>query len=59
MIVRDVTNNCIEQRLVKKFSAPRPSYRIPCGTDCQEWTDDARADCQKQCHKNERIDYAN
>ena len=48
---KEPDNNCIEQCLVKKFAGPRPRYGIPFGTDCQEWSDDALKDCQKQCKK--------
>lgn len=48
---KEPDNNCIEQCLLKKFAGPRPRYGIPFGTDCQEWSDDALKDCQKQCKK--------
>ena len=48
---KEPDNNCIEQCLAKKFAGPRPRYGIPFGTDCQEWSDDALKDCQKQCKK--------
>jgi len=44
-------NNCIEKCLLTKFNGPRPRYGIPFGTDCQEWSDDALKQCQKQCKK--------
>ncbi|WGG51440.1 RHS repeat domain-containing protein [Rugamonas sp. DEMB1] len=42
-------NNCIEKCLLTKFNGPRPRYGIPFGTDCQEWSNDALKQCQKQC----------
>ena len=48
---KEPDNNCIEQCLARKFAGSRPRYGIPFGTDCQEWSDDALKDCQKQCKK--------
>ena len=45
-------DKCIEDCLQNQFQQPRPPYAIgPFGTDCQEWADNALANCQQQCRK--------
>ena len=43
---RPCVDNCVKRKLL---NPERPRYGIPFGTDCQEWSDDALRQCQKEC----------
>ena len=51
-VVEDDGNNYVEMCLTKYWDKPRPSYGVPGGMDCQEYSHSTLDDCLAQCKNN-------